>query len=951
MVRRVYAGGYMPNVSIVVPLRSSQPAASSASATKQRPIVIDPTDRRDRALRLVTGAAIIVAVILIAWLRPGAWVALVVLLLGAALARAAGWSGRNLRLVAIAPAVAVAAIDYLAWRTTVLSWAGWFIGIQLLLAEAHAALHALGLQVTMWPSRMRPPRRDTDPTRRPIVVFVPTVDEGPAILGQTLRGILLARDTFLRRYPHARIEVVVCNDGGVAGADCSDEVIALSRRLGVTCITRTVGGGAKAGNIENARQMVGATGDALVVIFDADQIPTADFLTATVPWFTDTSIGWVQTGQYYRNRGNPVTRWADDQQSLFYRLLCPAKATRSAAFICGTNVVVSARALDEIGGLPRDSVTEDFAASVLLAPRWKCVFLRGIYAAGLGPMDFPAYLKQQERWARGTLTVLRRYGRRLVAPGSGLSADQRVQYALAMTHYLSGLRDTIFVIAPILFILTGISGVQGATTGQFFEHFVPYYALTMFAFWHAAAGATSWRSVAIGFASAPALVSATWATVTGRTARFTITPKTRGGAGSLRVAAPYAIGLALCLVAIAVAVVERRWPAVYLAAVWTCYLAVLFAVTLGLIAADVRAGRATSSAVTAAPILRSETSGRLRPRRDVRWGSRFFLVGIAAAALLSWFAIGEAAGNRSAPAPSASSADVLRSVGTGTRAGVSGADEARVARLATTTFPNGAVAGRSFEIADRFDSDWAQRVVANGGTPWITLLFSTSGRPGLDSSLTAIDNGIHDEALRRWAGEIAAFGTPVYLTVLPLVDRDFVASSAVARGGIPADAAPAWRHIREVFDAGGARNVAWVWGPADPADDGAYAPDADLIDVVALTWYAYPGTAWVDPATELSTVARRYPDRPLLLEVSAPPSQICTPAVDTGVDCERTDSAFTDRAQWLAAVRLAVAGQPAVAAVVYHDGGPFIDPTDPRALPWRMPDPAQWLPMAAGQVR
>lgn len=938
----------MPNVSVDVPHRSAAGVAVASPDSADRSSGSGASGKGGRRL---TTVVVVAAVVVIAWARPGAWVALVALLLGAALARAAGWTGRDLRLVAIAPAVAVAAVDYLAWRTTVVSWGGWFIGVPLLLAEAHAALHALGLQLTMWPSRTRPPRREVDSSSRPIFIFVPTVDEGVRILEQTLTGIMLARRVYLGRHPHARVEVVVCNDGGVTGAECSDDVVALSRRYRVTCITRTVGGGAKAGNIENARLRVGATGNALVVIFDADQIPTADFLTATVPWFSDTSIGWVQTGQYYRNRANPVTRWADDQQSLFYRLLCPAKATRSAAFICGTNVVVSARALDEIGGLPRDSVTEDFAASILLAPRWNCVFLRGIYAAGLGPMDFPAYLKQQERWARGTLTVLRRYGRRLVDPSSGLTADQRVQYGLAMTHYLSGLRDMIFVIAPILFILTGISGVQGATAGQFFEHFVPYYALTMFAFWHAAAGSTSWRSVVIGFASAPALVTAAWTTLTGRSGRFTITPKTRTTASFRRVAAPYAIGLALCVLAIGVAVVDRRGPAVFLAAAWTCYLAVLFATTLRLIVADVQSERSVTTSPGAPPILRSETSGRLRPPGKARAGSRLFLVAVVAAAVTAWVAIGVSATDRSGPAAQAAPADTLRTIGGTSMSGVSGADDARVAQLAAMDFPNGAVVGRSFEIADWFDSRWAQQIADDGGIPWITLLFSSSGRSGLDSSLTAITNGIHDDAIRRWARDIADFGSPVYLTVLPLVDRDFAASSAVSRGGIPADAAPAWQHIRELFDQEQARNVARVWGPADPIGDAAYAPAPEMIDVVALTWYAYPGTAWVDPSTQLAAAARRYPDKPLLVEVSAPPTQACTPTVDTGLECVAEPSDFTDRGAWLGAVRQAAAADPRVAAVVYHDGGPFLDPADPRAEPWRMPDPAQWSALHAGGGR
>ncbi|MES2465601.1 MAG: glycosyltransferase, partial [Armatimonadota bacterium] len=97
----------------------------------------------------------------------------------------------------------------------------------------------------------------------------------------------------------------------------------LAERLGVVCVTRTAGGGAKAGNIEFARQSVGATGDALVVIFDADMAAEPEFLLKTVPPLADPGVAWVQTGQYYRNMSNPIARWANDQQALFYSAICP----------------------------------------------------------------------------------------------------------------------------------------------------------------------------------------------------------------------------------------------------------------------------------------------------------------------------------------------------------------------------------------------------------------------------------------------------------------------------------------------------------------------------------------------------------------------------------------------------------------------------------------------------
>ena len=181
-----------------------------------------------------------------------------------------------------------------------------------------------------------------------------------------------------------RLRSLCATMASVAKAANWEETDMLAQELGVCCVTRTKGGGAKAGNIENARMELQATGDALLVIFDADQVAKPDFLLKTIPPFRDPKMGWVQTGQYYANLDNPVSRWADDQQSMFYNLLCPGKEAINAAFICGTNVVIRAAALDEIGGLPQDSVTEDFNASIALHPSWRSIYLTGYSRHGSG---------------------------------------------------------------------------------------------------------------------------------------------------------------------------------------------------------------------------------------------------------------------------------------------------------------------------------------------------------------------------------------------------------------------------------------------------------------------------------------------------------------------------------------------------------------------------------------
>ena len=481
-----------------------------------------------------------------------------------------GLDGRRAaRTAALAVGVWLSAGGYLLFRVQVIHWAAWWIALPLLLAEMHGLLHALGLQYTLWPRPAPVVYAEENPSERPIFILIPTVNEGQDVLEMTVEGALRTRAHYLGRFPEAQVTVVVCNDGYVAGYPDWYAAEKLAERLGVVCVTRAVGGGAKAGNIEWARQAVGAVGDALLVLFDADQIAEEDFLAQTALPFADPSIGWVQTGQYYRNLENPVACWANDQQSLFYQVLCPGKAALNAAFICGTNVMLRAEALDEIGGLPQDSVTEDFAASLLLHPRWRSLFLPDVLAQGLGPMDLKSYFAQQGRWATGTLGVLRRHWRMLLLPGGGLSLPQRVQYGLACTHYLSGLRDLVYLLVPFLFLLLGVSALRGADMPTFLGRFLPYFLFSQLAFWHAAAGKTTWRGLVLSFGSFPVLLASLLLVVLGQKTRFAITPKHRSGVRAAPPLLPQLLAGALCLVGLVMAAASPEDKTlVLLSALW-----------------------------------------------------------------------------------------------------------------------------------------------------------------------------------------------------------------------------------------------------------------------------------------------------------------------------------------------------------------------------------------------
>ena len=884
----------------------------------------------DKFLPKVAVVLIILAVGWISYMRPGALLVLAVLFVGSAMMLGKTVRREQAITMLLAVSTGVATIDYVSWRFVVTNWQGWWIAAPLLFAETLGAIHGLGFQFTVWP--WLPPKlgKREDATSHPIFIFIPTVNEGVMILRPTLEGVIAARDEYLARYPHGQVTIVLCNDGRVAKAANWEEAEALAQELGVCCVTRTVGGGAKAGNIENARQLLQATGDALLVIFDADQVARPDFLLKTIPPFCDPKMGWVQTGQYYANLDNPVSRWADDQQSMFYNLLCPGKAALNAAFICGTNVVIRATALDEIGGLPQNSVTEDFAASIVLHRSWRSVYLKDVLATGLGPLDVPSYLKQQSRWALGTLGVLRTHWHDILLPKkNGLRIGQRFHYFLACTHYLCGLRDLIYLISPILFVFTGIPAVGGTTINEYLWHFLPYALISAIGMWYASRNVTGLRGIVIGFGSFPVLIGSLLSVILRRKVGFAVTSKQRGGKRSSGYLYIYYVAFLLCAFALywATRATGQQRLSLYVSVLWILYSMVMLGSFLWLNFKDMRFHTIVQSAKTSNetianqpyPMKLEKRRHGLNPVLNLGLGLLLALPILAHSSLDTLLSFTDRPST-----PFLLKGENAPYFGVSLPVQLLHKEPSVLQRDLGTQF---SIIGRTQDVAhDRFDTSWANQLAAQQARPWITLQFGELGRgrlPPLDASLLAIINGLHDQELSRWAEDIRNYDKPVYLPILLHADKNWSLSSGVANGGIPQDVSKAWTHVQAVFHAVGANNVAWVWAPADPLHDQQYAPPLGTIDAILQDFINYPGDTWGDPKTVLHDLIKRYPTKPIIVEAS--------------VD----GSSPTRKADWLTLLGLAVNAMPQVHALLYHEGGPELNASATQIHSWSLAsDPA-----------
>jgi cellulose synthase (UDP-forming) len=324
----------------------------------------------------------------------------------------------------------------------------------LLAAELFAfSTLVLGYFQTLRPLKRQPQPLAGDPANWPTVdVLVPTYNEPLHVVKAT---VIAAKAI---HYPAEKMRVVLLDDGRRA------EFREFAAQVGVEYIARENNLHAKAGNINHAlRELSGE----FVAIFDSDHVPARSFLQMTLGWFlSDPRLGVVQTPHHFyspdpfeRNLGQ--FRRVPNEDELFHRLVQDGNDLWNAAFFCGSCAVLRRSALDKIGGIAVETVTED-AHTALRMQRlgWNTAYINIPQAAGLATESLAAHIGQRIRWARGMTQILR-----IENPlfASGLSLSQRLCYFNATTHFLFALPRLIFLAVPLVYLLLGKVNIYGYT--------------------------------------------------------------------------------------------------------------------------------------------------------------------------------------------------------------------------------------------------------------------------------------------------------------------------------------------------------------------------------------------------------------------------------------------------------------------------------------------------------
>jgi cellulose synthase/poly-beta-1,6-N-acetylglucosamine synthase-like glycosyltransferase len=373
---------------------------------------------------------------------------------------------RQLKLAISRVAIVLASvftIRYFFWRALhTMNPAAKIFFYAFLVAEGLSFLESLLFYFIAWnPTRYKRPEALPG---RTVDVFIPTYNEPAELLRET---VLCAVNM---KYPH---KTYILDDGQ------RDAVRELATEFDCGYIARGDRAHAKAGNLNNA---LAQTSGEFIVTLDADHVAAPELIEDTIGFFIDPSVAVVQGTQDFYNldsfqhRINWASRAGWQQQELFFSVIQPGKDRHNATFYCGSPGILRRAALEEIGGFPTGTITEDMHTSLRLQKKgWRVLYFNRSLARGLAPQTFTGFATQWQRWGHGSMQVLRTENPFFTGK---LSLAQKICYFSSFYFYWMSWVKLFFVLTPIIALLLAVFPLVTDPV-SYASNFLPYFLLNL----------------------------------------------------------------------------------------------------------------------------------------------------------------------------------------------------------------------------------------------------------------------------------------------------------------------------------------------------------------------------------------------------------------------------------------------------------------------------------------
>lgn len=172
-------------------------------------------------------------------------------------------------------------------------------------------------------------------------------------------------------------------------------------------------------------------------------------------------------------------------------------------------------------------VSEDIYTSITMHAdterKWKSVLHPGIECKMLSPQDLQTWTVQRFKYAGGSLDICLNDN---PAFNKNLSWKQRLMYGVTFWSYFGGLWNLLFLLSPVIFLLTQVAPVASYSV-EFYKHIFPFLVLneisTMLGTW----GLAGFKSKTSYLSFFAVNIQALWTVIRKKKIKFPTTPKDR----------------------------------------------------------------------------------------------------------------------------------------------------------------------------------------------------------------------------------------------------------------------------------------------------------------------------------------------------------------------------------------------------------------------------------------
>lgn len=322
-------------------------------------------------------------------------------------------------------------------------------------------------------------------------ILIATHDEEVNLMYNTLNAC-----RYLDYPDKSKVHIYLCDDGN------RPEMRELADRLGVHYIDMPEPKHAKAGNMNNALKQ---TDSPLLAFLDADMVPRREFLMRLAPYFLlprvkknengewvertpeeidpNYEVGFVQSPQNFYNPDLfQYNLYAEDrvpnEQIYFFREINVSRNRHNSPLLCGSNMMISRKALAEVGYFATNNITEDHETGIKIQNAGYTTYaIAECLANGLNPPAVINLIVQRERWGRGCMQTVHNvkpyFDRRV-------SFMRKLHILCSQLYWLTFFSRFIFIITPILVALFGVFVVE-CSLGEVLMFWLPYYVFHTYA--------------------------------------------------------------------------------------------------------------------------------------------------------------------------------------------------------------------------------------------------------------------------------------------------------------------------------------------------------------------------------------------------------------------------------------------------------------------------------------